>query len=269
MFLAVVVTMSMYALPQKGLSAKDAKASFEKAKVENPLKAKVEKKHSEKLLVRDFVPAQVKEKKALAPVKKAAAKHSVAANERDTVKLSFEEFQVGPDYYEDYEEWYVAVGNGSYGFRFDWYSADFEGTFTIDDMELEYSYGWYLNDWDEEVYVEYVEVEMTTSTKAVDEYTDLLTLDATILGDDDKVYVISATHKILKPKEIIEIAIEEGAITWDVDWELATLDAKNDDMEIYMEWICYWVTNPVSILDVMDYTVKYKGEALEIGRAHV
>ena len=264
MFLAVVVTMSMYALPQKGLSAKDAKASFEKAKVENPLKAKVEKKHSEKLLVRDFVPAQVKEKKALAPVKKAAAKNSVAANERDTVKLSFEEFQVGPDYYEDYEEWYVAVGNGSYGFRFDWYSADFEGTFTIDDMELEYSYGWYLNDWDEEVYVEYVEVEMTTSTKAVDEYTDLLTLDATILGDDDKVYVISATHKILKPKKIIEIAIEEGAMTWDVDWELATLDAKNDDMEIYMEWICYWVTNPVSIYDVMDYTVKYKGEALEL-----
>ena len=32
-FMAVVVAMSMYALPQKGLSAKDAKASFEKAKV--------------------------------------------------------------------------------------------------------------------------------------------------------------------------------------------------------------------------------------------
>ncbi|MBR6551156.1 MAG: hypothetical protein IKT71_08160 [Paludibacteraceae bacterium] len=264
LFMATVVATSMFALPQKSMSAKDAKASFEKAKVENPLKAKVEKKHSEKLLVRDFVPAQVKEKKALAPVKKAAAKNSVAANERDTVKLSFEEFQVGPDFYEDYEEWYVAVGNGSYGFRFDWYSADFEGTFTTDDMELEYSYGWYLDDWDEEVYVEYVEVEMTTSKKAVDEYTDLLTLDATILGDDDKVYVISATHKILKPKEIIELAIETGTMTWDADWELATLDAKNDDMEIYMEWISYWVTNPVSIYDVMDYTVKYKGEALEL-----
>ena len=263
-FMAVVVAMSMYALPQKGLSAKDAKASFEKAKVENPLKAKVEKKHSEKLLVRDFVPAQVKEKKALAPVKKAAAKNSVAANERDTVKLSFEEFQVGPDFYEDYEEWYVAVGNGSCGFRFDWYSADFEGTFTIDDIETEYSYGWYLDDWDEEVYVEYVEVEMTTSKKAVDEYTDLLTLDATVLGDDDVVYVISATHKVLKPKEIIELAIEGGTMTWDVDWELATLDAKSNDMEIYMEWICWWATNPVSIYDVMDYTIKYKGETLEL-----
>ena len=118
LFMALMVAASMFALPAKSMSAKDAKASFEKAKVENPLKAKVEKKHSEKLLVRDFVPAQVKEKKALAPMKKAAAKNSVAANERDTVKLSFEEFQAGPDYYEDYEEWYVAVGDGNCGFRF-------------------------------------------------------------------------------------------------------------------------------------------------------
>ena len=121
-----------------------------------------------------------------------------------------------------------------------------------------------MDEWDEEVYVEYVEVEMTTSKKAVDEYTDLLTLDATILGDDDKVYVISATHKILKPKETIELAIETGTMTWDADWELATLDAKNDDMEIYMEWICWWATNPVSIYDVMDYTINYKGETLEL-----
>ena len=269
MFLAVVVTMSMYALPQANLSAKKALAGFEKANVENSLKAKVEKKHSEKLLVRDFVPAQVKEKKALAPVKKAAAKNSVAANERDTVKLSFEEFQVGPDFYEDYEEWYVAVGNGSYGFRFDWYSADFEGTFTIDDMELEYSYGWYLNDWDEEVYVEYVEVEMTTSTKAVDEYTDLLTLDATILGDDDKVYVISATHKILKPKEIIEIAIEEGAMTWDVDWELATLDAKNDDMEIYMEWLSKLYVNTMNVIHYMHDKYAYEAGQLALHDTNV
>ena len=105
---------------------------------------------------------------------------------------------------------------------------------------------------------------MTTNKKTVDEYTDLYTLDATILGDDDKVYVISATHKILKPKETIELAIETGTMTWDADWELATLDAKSSDMEIYMEWICAWVTNPVSIYDVMDYTIKYKGETLEL-----
>ena len=76
--------------------------------------------------------------------------------------------------------------------------------------------------------------------------------------------MISATHKILKPKETIELAIETGTMTWDVDWELATLDAKSSDMEIYMEWICWWATNPVSIYDVMDYTIKYKGDTLEL-----
>ena len=263
LFMAFVVAASMFALPQKSLSAKDAKAGFEKAPVAKTLKAKVQQTNQEKLSVRDFVPAELKAEQTANPAK-LAAKNAVAATEHDTVKLSFEEFQVGPDFYEDYEEWYVAVGDGNCGFRFDWYSADFEGTFTTDDFEFEYCYGWYLDEWDEEVYVEYVEVEMTTSKKAIDDYTDLLTLDATILGDDDVVYVISATHKILKPKETIELAIEDGTMTWDVDWELATLDAKGNDMEIYMEWICWWATNPVSFYDVMDYTIKYKGETLEL-----
>ena len=264
LFLAFVVAVSTFALPQKNLAAQKEKAArFEKATVENTVAAKIEKKNSKNLTVRDFVPAELKAAQAASPAK-VAAKNAVAATEYDTVKVSFDEFQVGPDYYEEYEEWYVVVGNGSCGFRFDWYSADYEGTFTIDDIETEYSYGWYLDDWDEEVYVEYVDIEMTTTMKALDDYTDLVTLDATILGDDDRVYVVSASHKILKPKETIELAIETGTMTWDVDWELATLDAKNSDMEIYMEWICWWATNPVSIYDVMDYTIKYKGETLDL-----
>jgi hypothetical protein len=263
LLMAFVVTASLFAIPQKSLSAKDAKAGFEKAPVTKALKATMQKNNSEKLTVRDFVPAELKAEKTANPAK-IAAKNAVAATEHDTVRVSFDEFESNPDYYEDYEEWFVSVNNGSFGFRFDWYSADFEGTFTTDDFEFEYCYGWYIDDWDEEVYIEYVEVEMTTTKTAIDDYTELLTLDATILGDDDVVYVISATHKILKPKEIIELAIETGSMTWDADWELATLDAKSNDMSIYMEWICYWVTNPVSIYDVMDYTVKYKGEALEL-----
>ena len=91
-FMAVVVAMSMYALPQKGLSAKDAKASFEKAKVENPLKAKVEKKHSEKLLVRDFVPAQVKEEKAA--TKKMITKRKILLSLRITTPQHMNSLQM-------------------------------------------------------------------------------------------------------------------------------------------------------------------------------
>ena len=264
LFLAFVVAVSTFALPQKNLAVQKEKAArFEKATVENTVAAKIEKKNSKNLTVRDFVPAELKAAQAANPAK-IAAKNAVAATEHDTVRVSFDEFDSDPDYYEDYEEWFVSVNNGSFGFRFDWYSADFEGTFTTDDFEFEYCYGWYLDDWDEEVYIEYVEVEMTTTKTAIDDYTELLTLDATILGDDDVVYVISASHKILKPKEIIELAIETGTMTWDADWELATLDAKSNDMEIYMEWICWWATNPVAFYDVMDYTIQYKGETVEL-----
>ena len=139
LFMATVVAISMMAVPQKTISAKDVKAGFEKLSVENSLKAKVEKKNHEKLVVRDFVPAELQATQTANPAK-IAAKNAVAATERDTVKLSFDEFQAGPDFYEDYEEWYVAVGDGNCGFRFDWYSTDFEGTFTTDDIELEFSY---------------------------------------------------------------------------------------------------------------------------------
>ncbi len=60
LLMAFVVTASMFALPQKSLSAKDAKAGFEKAPVAKTLKAKVQKNNSEKLTVRDFVPAELK-----------------------------------------------------------------------------------------------------------------------------------------------------------------------------------------------------------------
>lgn len=103
LFMVTVVAISMMAVPQKTISAKDFKAGFEKSSVENSLKAKVEKKNHEKLVVRDFVPASFKVAKALAPTN-VVAKKAVATTEHDTVKLSFDEFQVGPDYYEEYEE---------------------------------------------------------------------------------------------------------------------------------------------------------------------
>ena len=61
--MAFVVAASMFALPQKSLSAKDAKAGFEKAPVAKTLKAKVQQTNQEKLSVRDFVPAELKAEK--------------------------------------------------------------------------------------------------------------------------------------------------------------------------------------------------------------
>ena len=73
LFMATVVAVSMFALPQKSMSAKDVKAGFEKSSVENPLKVKLEKKNTEKLTVRDFVPASLTVSQTANPAKVAKA----------------------------------------------------------------------------------------------------------------------------------------------------------------------------------------------------
>ena len=61
LLMAMVVAASMMALPQASLSAKKAKAGFEKAVVNNPLKAKVQENIKKQALAHDFVrPAQTK-----------------------------------------------------------------------------------------------------------------------------------------------------------------------------------------------------------------
>ena len=48
LLMAFVVTASLFAIPQKSLSAKDAKAGFEKAPVTKALKATMQKNNKQK-----------------------------------------------------------------------------------------------------------------------------------------------------------------------------------------------------------------------------
>ena len=95
LFMSVVVAMSMFAMPQANLSANKAQAGFEKANVENPHKAKLEKKHRVQAMMHDFVrPEATKSAAKLAP-----AKHAMA--EGQTINMPMY-FSTGPEYYEEY-----------------------------------------------------------------------------------------------------------------------------------------------------------------------
>lgn len=95
LLMAMVLAVSMMALPQANLSAKKAKAGFEKAVVNSPLKSKVQENIKKQALTHDFVrPAQAKN----AASKLAPAKHAMA--EGQTINMPMY-FNAGPEYYEE------------------------------------------------------------------------------------------------------------------------------------------------------------------------
>ena len=63
----------------------------------------------------------------------------------ETINLTGDGFLVGPEYEVATGEWYIALEAQGYTFRLCWYGDedDYCGTYTFDDMSMEYSWGWY------------------------------------------------------------------------------------------------------------------------------
>ena len=270
LFMAMVVAASMFALPKNPVftGKKTVPAGVEQIKQEKRMMDKLQANRHEAVMQRNFVRPEVavaKKAPAVTTAKKVTA-------EGETITLNMD-FYVGPEYYPEYGDWYIALGDDEErGIKLDWYAPQGEnndgyvGTFTTEDFEVEYSYMWYYDEWYEEVYVEFEDITMTISLDSVSEYVDVLNLNATILGDDGNTYVVSASKEILTPKETIELTIEEANMVWDADEMVSVLTAKNDQMELSLTYAASWATGPFSMLDVFpeESSVKYNGVALEL-----
>ena len=261
MFLAVVVTMSMYALPQANFSAKKALAGFEKANVENSLKAKVEKKHRMQAMAHDFVrPVQTKKAAAkLAPAKRAMA-------EGQTINMPMY-FNAGPEYYEEYGDWFITLENDDWWMlKLDWYAPQGEnndgyvGTFTLDDFDLSNTY---FIDPDYE-YVDVEDITLEITKVKVDDVTARIELNATVLGSDGNTYVVTAEKEMVEAKETIEIAINDASYAWNADDAQGVLTAKNDQLDLSLTIEAWWATGPFSLNEVLASSVKYNGAEVEL-----
>ena len=260
-FMSVVVAMSMLALPQENLSAKKALTGVEKATVENPLKAKVEKKHRMQAMAHDFVrPAQTKK----AAAKLAPAKHAMA--EGQTINMPMY-FNAGPEYYEEYGDWYIVLENDDWWMlKLDWYAPQGEnndgyvGTFTLDDFDLNNTY---LIDPDYE-YVDVEDITLEITKVKVDDVTARIDLKATILGSDGNTYVVTAEKEMVEAKETIEIVINDASYAWNADNAQGVLTAKNDQLDLSLTIEAWWATGPFSLNEVMQSSVKYDGVEVEL-----
>ena len=155
-----------------------------------------------------------------------AAKKAAAAD----IMLNGDGFLVGPEYEAATGEWYIALEAQGYTFRLCWYGDkdNYCGSYSFDDISMEYSWGWYQSaDMFYEIYFQ--DVTMTISEK-VEGSLKQITLDATIVDTNDKVYQVHAVHSTYSPKTTVESVLDNSTVT--MDWGYYVLNGSNDNMSV-------------------------------------
>ena len=155
-----------------------------------------------------------------------AAKKAAAAD----IVLNGDGFLVGPEYEAATGEWYIALEAQGYTFRLCWYGDkdNYCGSYSFDDISMEYSWGWYQSaDMFYEIYFQ--DVTMTISEK-VEGSLNQITLDATIVDTNDKVYQVHAVHSTYSPKTTVESVLDNSTVT--MDWGYYVLNGSNDNMSV-------------------------------------
>ena len=148
----------------------------------------------------------------------------------EDIVLNGEGFLVGPDYEAATGEWYIALEAQGYTFRLCWYGDEdnYCGTYTFDDMSMDYSWGWYQSaDMFYEIYFQ--DVTMTVSEK-VEGSLKQIVLDATILDTNDRTYKVHSVHSVISPKSTVESVLNNGTVTMDLGYYV--LEGSNDKMSV-------------------------------------
>ena len=146
------------------------------------------------------------------------------------VVLNGEGFLVGPEYEAATGEWYIALEAQGYTFRLCWYGEEdnYCGTYTFDDISMEYSWGWYQSaDMFYEIY--FSDVTMTVSEKVEGSLKQII-LDATILDTNDRTYKLHSVHSTFAPKNTVESVLENATVTMDFGYYV--LEGSNDNMSV-------------------------------------
>ena len=148
----------------------------------------------------------------------------------EDVVLNGEGFLVGPEYDFTTGEWYVALEAQGYTFRLCWFGDEdnYCGTYTFDDMSMDYSWGWYQSaDMFYQIYFQ--DVTMTISEK-VEGSLKQIVLDATILDTDDRTYKVHSVHSAYTPKNTIENVLDNSTVTMDFGYYV--LEGRNNDLSV-------------------------------------
>ena len=167
-------------------------------------------------------PAFAKQAMPTSVVRKAPAK---AAEATDTVVIVGKEWSY--EYYAESGDWYMAVidATETYLVRLDYFAAeeDFAGTYTIDDLDLGYSYLTIYDEDNSKTYVDYVEANFTITVSEGSKF-----LEADILCENGIRYLVSATE--------VPVVLPEATDTVELAYSNATLVDGTRSSETFQFW---------------------------------
>ena len=238
LLMAMVVTLSMYALP---INLKtEMKSGLTKHQTENSIKKqqRMEKMRQASLTMekRQAVPADQVVKKA--PAKTGKKVVATTMEEIEFVELNYSSFAMGPDYSEDTESWYIGLQcpdetQPEYGIliQLDWVAPadDYTGTFTTEDFTPDYT--WVMTNYSNG-FISLDSISMTiSSTKG--EHTETIILDAVLIGSDgwdNYAFKVHAENVNITPSEKVEVPVLNATIEETEDGFI--LAAKEADVEL-------------------------------------
>lgn len=141
-------------------------------------------------------------------VRKAPAKAAAEIVAKDTVEFVAAAWNY--EYYEDTQDWWMAVVDptGTYRLDFDYVVPveNFAGTYTIEDLDLNYSFLTTIDEEGYKHYVDYVSAEFTVTDNAEGK-----SLVANVLCEDSVRYLVTAVELPLpEAKDTVELAYTNG-----------------------------------------------------------
>ena len=156
-------------------------------------------------------------------VRKAPAKAAAEIVAKDTVEFVAAAWNY--QYYEDTQDWWMAVidETGTYRLDFDYVVPveNFAGTYTIEDLDLNYSYLTTIDEEGYKHYVDYVSAEFTVTDNAEGK-----SLVANVLCEDSVRYLVTA----------VELPLPEAKDTVELAYTNATLEDGTRSSETFQFW---------------------------------
>ena len=185
------------------------------------------------------------------------------------IVLNGEGFLVGPEYEAATGEWYIALEAQGYTFRLCWYGEEdnYCGTYTFDDMSMEYSWGWYQSaDMFYEIYFQ--DVTMTVSEKVEGSLKQII-LDATILDTNDRTYKVHSVHSAFSPKSTVENILDNSTVT--MDFGFYVLEGSNNDLSVKLGVLSDVIEGEYTkaSFDMNQTKIVYKGVEQELLQANM
>ena len=187
----------------------------------------------------------------------------------EDIVLNGEGFLVGPEYEAATGEWYIALEAQGYTFRLCWFGDEdnYCGTYTFDDMSMDYSWGWYQSaDLFYEIYFQ--DVTMTVSEKVEGSLKQII-LDATILDTNDRTYKVHSVHSAFSPKSTVENILDNSTVT--MDFGFYVLEGSNNDLSVKLAVISDVIEGEYTkaSFDMNQTKIVYKGVEQQMLQANM